>query len=145
VNSRLPNATTRGDRSGRNRRDRLKDITPPIVAGAALILLCVYLSISFPEFLTARNLVSLAIQWVVIGVIAIGMTLVMSVGGIDLSMGSVVALSGVGGAIMMTKLGLPPVAAIVGASLLGVAAGTVNGVLVAFARIVPFIAHAGDA
>jgi ribose transport system permease protein len=71
------------------------------------------------------------------------MTLVMSVGGIDLSMGSVAALSGVGGAIMMTKLGLPPVAAIVGASLLGVAAGTVNGVLVAFARIVPFIATLG--
>jgi ribose transport system permease protein len=83
------------------------------------------------------------IQWVVIGVIAIGMTLVMSVGGIDLSMGSVAALSGVGGAIMMTKLGLSPVAAIVGASLLGVAAGTVNGLLVVFARIAPFIATLG--
>ena len=143
MNWRLTNATTRGDRSGRNRRDRLKDITPQIVAGAALILLWVYLSVAFPAFLTAHNLFSLVIQWVVIGVIAIGMTLVMSVGGIDLSMGSVAALSGVGGAIMMTKLGLPPVVAIVGASLLGVAAGTVNGVLVAFARVVPFIATLG--
>jgi ribose transport system permease protein len=143
VNSRLPNATTRGDRSGRNRGDRLKDVTPPIVVGAALIVLCLYLSVSFPAFLTAHNLFSLAIQWVVIGIIAIGMTLVMSVGGIDLSMGSVAALSGVAGAIMMTKLGLPPVAAISAATLLGVAAGTVNGILVAFARIAPFIATLG--
>jgi ribose transport system permease protein len=107
------------------------------------IILWVYLSISFPAFLTAHNLFSLVIQWVVIGVIAIGMTLVMSVGGIDLSMGSVAALSGVAGATMMTKLGLPPVAAMAAASLLGVAAGTVNGVLVAFARVVPFIATLG--
>lgn len=143
MNSRLTNATTRGDRSGRNRRGRLKDITPQIVAGAALIILWLYLSVTFPEFLTAHNLFGLVIQWVVIGVIAIGMTLVLSVGGIDLSMGSVAALSGVGGAIMMTKFGLSPVAAIAGASLLGVAAGTVNGLLVAFARMAPFIATLG--
>jgi ribose transport system permease protein len=143
MNWRLTNATTRRDRSGRSRRDRLKDVTPPIVVGAAVLILWAYLSVAFPVFLTAHNLFSLAIQWVVIGVIAIGMTLVMSVGGIDLSMGSVAALSGVGGAIMMTKLGLPPVAAMAAACLLGVVAGTVNGVLVAFARVVPFIATLG--
>ena len=65
--------------------------TGPLIG---LILLCVFLSFSTDTFLTVRNLLNVMDQITVLGVMAVGMTLVILIGGIDLSVGSVLALSG---------------------------------------------------
>jgi ribose transport system permease protein len=113
-------------------------------AGTALglLVLCVGLWIATPYFATAANLANVAEQSAVVGVIAIGMTFVILTGGIDLSVGSLVALAGV---VIGSSLqrGLP----VVLASLLGIAAavlaGCVNGVMVTRGSLPPFIATLG--
>ena len=74
------------------------------------------------------------------GILACGLTIVILAGGIDLSVGSVVALSGVLFALGTMKHHLPPWMAIGGAVLVGASCGFLNGVLVAFLRLQPFIA-----
>ena len=67
----------------------------------------VFLSFASPVFLSADNLFNIGSQTAVMAVIAIGMTLVIITAGIDLSVGSVSALSGVLGVMMMAQAGLP--------------------------------------
>lgn len=74
------------------------------------------------------------------GILACGMTVVILTGGIDLAVGSVVALSGVVFATLVMKQGLPGVWAIPAAVLAGGLTGVVSGALVAFVRVQPFIA-----
>src|SRR5262245_945839 len=59
-----------------------------------LVLLCAVLSLSTDTFLTVRNILNVLDQVTVLGIMAIGMTLVILIGGIDLSVGSVLALAG---------------------------------------------------
>src|SRR5882724_4768956 len=61
---------------------------------AGLVLLCVVLSLTTGTFLTVRNLLNVMDQITVLGIMAIGMTLVILIGGIDLSVGSLLALAG---------------------------------------------------
>lgn len=113
-------------------------------AGTALglIVLCAALWIATPYFATAANLSNVAEQSAIVGVIAIGMTFVILTGGIDLSVGSLVALAGVviGGALQRGW----PVSAAVGVGLLaGVVAGAVNGLMITRGGLPPFIATLG--
>jgi ribose transport system permease protein len=113
-------------------------------AGTALglLALCLGLWIATPYFATTANLANVAEQSAVVGVIAIGMTCVMLTGGIDLSVGSLVALAGVvlGSAL---QRGAPvPVAVLLGA-LSGSAAGALNGLMVTRGKLPPFIATLG--
>jgi simple sugar transport system permease protein len=71
--------------------------------------------------------------------LALGMTLVIATGGIDLSVGSVMAIAGAVGAVMM-RSGAPMAVAVAGALGAGLLCGTVNGVLVAWARVQPIVA-----
>src|SRR5262245_13658980 len=98
-------------------------------AGIALVLLalCFFLSLASPHFLTAENLAIVARQVSLIAVIAIGMTLVILLGGIDLSVGSVVALASVVVGYTMVRLQLPIAVGILAALLAGVLIGAVNG------------------
>jgi ribose/xylose/arabinose/galactoside ABC-type transport system permease subunit len=109
---------------------------------AGLAGLCALLTALTPHFLTVSNLLNVAEQTAINAIIAVGMTFVILSGGIDLSVGSIVALSGVvlGSAL---HAGLPvPVA--VGLGLLtGAACGLVNGALVTRGRLPPFIATLG--
>ena len=70
---------------------------------------------------------------------AIGVTLVIITAGIDLSVGSVAALSGVLGVMMMGDLGLPVPLGILGGTLVGAGAGLVNGLLISVAGLNPFV------
>ena len=72
---------------------------------AAVVIECLIFSILSPSFLTIDNFVNVALQIAIYGILAVGMTLVIITGGIDLSVGSVVALSGVAAAAVMEKLG----------------------------------------
>ncbi|MDF2702771.1 MAG: inner-rane translocator, partial [Rubrobacteraceae bacterium] len=109
----------------------------------ALIVVFVFLSFASPVFLSADNLFNIGSQTAVVAVIAIGMTLVIITAGIDLSVGSVAALSGVIGVMMMSQAGLPVPLAILGGTLVGATCGLVNGLLVSVAGLNPFIATLG--
>lgn len=102
------------------------------------ILLLVALAIFVPAFYQPANLLNVARQSSIIGVVAIGMTFVILTGGIDLSVGSVLALAGVTMAMLINQ-GLAPGLAILIALFVGVACGLVNGVIVAVLKIQPFI------
>ena len=125
-------------------RATLKRIVSGREAGTALglLVLCVGLWIATPYFATSANLANVAEQSAVVGVIAIGMTFVILTGGIDLSVGSLVALAGVviGGAL---QRGVPVPAAVALGLLTGTAAGVLNGLMITLGKLPPFIATLG--
>ncbi|QQS40534.1 MAG: sugar ABC transporter permease [Acidobacteriota bacterium] len=94
-------------------------------------------------FLTPRNLSNLMLQTSVTGIIAVGMLMVIVSGNIDLSVGSLLALSGGVGAILLVNLGLGLVPSILAAIAVGVAIGLLQGSLTAYARIPAFIVTLG--
>jgi ribose transport system permease protein len=109
---------------------------------ASLIALFVFLCITSPYFLTVGNLSSVVRQTTVITIMAIGMTVVIATAGIDLSVGSMVGMTGVIGAMLIAgrhSTGL----ALLGAILVGTACGAFNGAAITLLRIPPFIATLG--
>jgi ribose transport system permease protein len=108
----------------------------------ALLTLFVALSIASPSFLTSQNLSSVVRQTAVFNTLALGMTLIIISGGIDLSVGSIVALGGLAGTMAMAK-GVPiPVGVLLGIAT-GLLCGFINGVLITQLRIIPFIVTLG--
>lgn len=105
----------------------------------ALVLLILVIGVISPEFRTVSNFLSLLRQSSINGLIAFGMTCVILTGGIDLSVGSVLALSTALCAGFITR-GMPVGAAMLLALVIGTALGTVSGVLVTKGRLQPFIA-----
>jgi ribose transport system permease protein len=124
-------------------RDRLSDFVSQIAAAGALIVVFVFLSFASPDFLTADNLFNIGSQTAVVAVIAVGMTLVIITAGIDLSVGSVAALAGVMGALLMSSYGLSMPLAVLGGTIVGAVCGLTNGLLVSVAGLNPFIATLG--
>jgi ribose/xylose/arabinose/galactoside ABC-type transport system permease subunit len=108
----------------------------------SLIALCVLVAVLEPRFLSAGNLAGVARQTAVITIMAMGMTMVMVSGGIDLSVGSVMALSAVLGAFAMVS-GLPILPGIAVCVAVGALCGVINGAAVATLRIPPFIVTLG--
>lgn len=105
----------------------------------ALFVLVVLIGIISPEFRTIGNFLSLLRQSSVNGLIAFGMTCVILTGGIDLSVGSVLALSTALCAGMIAR-GVSVGAAMAAALIIGTAFGVVSGILVTKGRLQPFIA-----
>lgn len=105
-----------------------------------LIALFVVLSLTAPNFLTGRNMLNVVDQVTVLGILAIGATAVIISGGIDLSVGSVLALSTMVLGYLSHEGGWPMWPAILVAILVGAAAGAVNGIAVTVAKLPPFIA-----
>ncbi|MEU3019010.1 substrate-binding domain-containing protein [Nocardiopsis sp. NPDC007018] len=106
----------------------------------ALALLVVVMSLLSGDFLTAQNLLNVGVQAAVIAVLAFGVTFVIIAGGIDLSVGSVAALSATVLAFLATVEGVPVWLALPLAAATGAACGLVNGALVAYGKLPPFIA-----
>lgn len=109
----------------------------------ALIILCLNLAIASNVFLTTSNLLNVLQQVSINFVIAIGMTFVIISGGIDLSVGSNIALTGLLLAIMMKNWALSVPAAIALGLVLSSLIGLINGGLIAFLNLPPFIATLG--
>ncbi len=109
---------------------------------AGLAFLGLTLALSTPHFLTVSNLLNVAQQTAINAVIAAGMTYVIISGGIDLSVGSIVALSGVLLAKALKADWPTPLALAVGLAA-GAGCGVVNGLLVTRGRLPPFIATLG--
>lgn len=108
----------------------------------AFVVLCVALSIFTPDFLTVSNITIVLRQSVWVAIMAVGMTFVIGMGGIDLSVGAILGITGVfaGGLI---QGGVNIYLAVLIAILAGGAIGIVNGILVTVFRIPPFIATLG--
>jgi ribose transport system permease protein len=107
-----------------------------------LILLFIALTIATPHFLTRNNLSSVARQTAVINIMALGMTLVIISGGIDLSVGSILAIAGLFGT-MAIKAGQPILLGIAIGIGVGLACGLLNGLMITRLRISPFIITLG--
>jgi len=114
--------------------------------GSVLALMVVYgvfVLIAPPSFATARNMEMIARQTTIVGVAALGMTMVIILGGIDLSVGSIVALSTVVIAWLLRYTGVNHLTAAVGGVAAAALFGLVSGVLITRLRVVPFIVTLG--
>jgi ribose transport system permease protein len=107
-----------------------------------LVLVFVIFAALAPNFLTAPNLLNILQQSSINACIALGMTLVIISGGIDLSVGPTAAMAAVTAASLLTG-GAPIVVAIGGALLVGAFAGAINGALIAYGGLQPFIVTLG--
>lgn len=108
----------------------------------ALILVCAVLSFSTDSFLTVESLKNVLLQSAIMGIVAIGMTFVIITGGIDLGVGSVLALSGILVAGLLVA-GVPMLLVIPIALLVGAGCGAVNGFFITKFRMAPFIVTLG--
>lgn len=109
----------------------------------ALAAICVVLALVRPSFFTTANLLNIGRQISINGILAVGVTFVLIAGGVDLSLGSLVALTGVFAAFCAQPGEWPlivPLAAGIGVGLL---CGLVNGAVVTWGRVAPFIATLG--
>jgi len=107
-----------------------------------LLLLGIVLTVLSDRFLTVNNLLNVARQISINAIISVGMTLVILTGGIDLSVGSIVALTGsITAGLLVGGLGIMP--AILLGMIVGVLLGLFNGLLITRAEIPPFIATLG--
>src|SRR5262252_6617342 len=120
-------------------RRRLAEETG-VLLGLALVL-ALFGALIGPQFFRATNLELVARQTAIVCIAALGMTMVIVSGGIDLSVGSVVALSTVVTAVLLQHYG--PTLSAAGAIAAGAACGFVNGVLITQLRVVPFIVTLG--
>jgi ribose transport system permease protein len=125
-------------------RTTLRRIVAGREAGTALglLVLCIGLWIATPYFATTANLANIAEQSAIVGVIAIGMTCVILTGGIDLSVGSLVALAGVVIGSAMRR-GLPVTVAVALGLAAGAISGALNGLMITRGKLPPFIATLG--
>lgn len=105
----------------------------------ALLAICVLLTFATDTFLTTKNIFNVLRQIAVNTFLACGMTMVIILGGIDLSVGSVIALSACVASIVMTKMGLSCVVALIAALVVGALVGAINGLIASRTTIPPFI------
>jgi len=125
-------------------KGRWSGLTREFGALTALLLICIALSIAKPEsFPHADNLLNVLTQVTPIAVVAAGMTLVIISGGIDLSVGSVLSFSACAGGYLAVTLGMNVWIAMLGSLLVGLAFGTLNGLMVTKVGLPPFIATLG--
>lgn len=103
-----------------------------------LIVFSIIVSFLNPRFLSVNNILNVLRQTSINSVIAIGMTLVILTGGIDLSVGSILALTGAFGASLIAN-GVNPILAIIIAIVIGGLFGIFNGLLISYAKLQPFI------
>ncbi len=115
----------------------LNGATGPLIG---LILLCVFLSIATDSFLSFRNFLNIADQITVLGIMAVGMTFVILIGGIDLSVGSVLALAMMVLGYLNVEAGMPMGIAITGALVVAALCGAISGLLITEFKVPPFIA-----
>ncbi len=115
----------------------LSRATGPLIG---LVLLCVFLSFATDSFLTVRNLLNVFDQITVLGIMAVGMTFVILIGGIDLAVGSVLALAMMVMGYFANIMGVPLPLAIVIALVVAGLSGAVSGLLVTLFKVPSFIA-----
>jgi len=124
---------------------RLRTVVTSASREAGLFLVIAVLFVSFglarPLFFDGDNVLNILVQASVVGVLAIGQTYVLVTGGIDLSIGSIVAVSAIVSGLLAPSVGAP--AAILAAIVTGAVIGLINGALITLTGITPFIVTLG--
>src|SRR5690606_24515074 len=110
---------------------------------AAFLLICLLLSLATPNFFSLQNMTIVLRQVSINGVLAIGVTFVIITGGIDLSLGSVVALAGVVAALFAHPGEYALIVPLALAILMGVGIGGLNGLAITKGKVAPFIVTLG--
>jgi ribose transport system permease protein len=121
-------------------RRTLRDRLQQLLAFAGLIVISAFFAIASPVFFNYGNITNILFSTVVIGTLALGTTFVIITGGIDLSIGTGMALCAVMSGVLIVDTGLPLLVGVLGAVLFGGLIGLVNGFNVAVLRLPPFIA-----
>ena len=120
---------------------RLVSIVGPLAA--LVVVYVLFVCLTDPSFMTRRTTQTIVLHSTIVATAAIGMTLVIISGGIDLSVGSTIALTTVVIAWLLDNTGLPPLLCAAGGVAGGVAVGLTIGLLVTRLKIVPFIVTLG--
>jgi ribose transport system permease protein len=108
----------------------------------AFLIICAVMTILSPVFLTLTNIRNVVRQSSIFGVMAIGMTFVILTGGIDLSVGSILAVAGaIAAGMLKGGAGMLPVVAL--ALVIGIGCGLANGLIITIGRIAPFVVTLG--
>jgi ribose transport system permease protein len=121
---------------------RLSQLWQSLGMAIVLLALCIIMAIFAPHFFTFRNIINVARQVSINAILAAGMTFVILTGGIDLSVGSALAVAGVFSVWLTTK-GVPDVFAVLAGVVTGGLCGTLNGVLISRFKLSPFIVTLG--
>jgi ribose transport system permease protein len=112
------------------------------IPALVLVAMCVVSTLMSDRFLSSTNITNVLLQAAVLAVISVGMTFVVIGGGFDLSVGSIVGLSGCVAAEVMLRAGI--LAGVVSGIATGAAVGMANGLVIARANVSPFIATLGS-
>jgi ribose transport system permease protein len=123
--------------AGRRVLTSLSGATGPLIG---LLLLCLFLSVATDTFLSFRNFLNVLDQITVLGIMAVGMTLVILIGGIDLAVGSALALTIMILGYLNIEMGWPMAAAIPVALICAALSGAVAGFFITQFNVPPFIA-----
>lgn len=115
----------------------LKGATGPLIG---LILLCLFLTAVTDTFFSIRNFLNILDQITVLGILAVGMTFVILIGGIDLAVGSVLALAMMVMGYLNVTAGYPMSVAIPGGLLAAALSGAIAGVMITAFKVPAFIA-----
>ena len=110
------------------------------LAFGTLVILVIFFAVASPNFFTFSNIATVLLSTAVIGILALGTTFVIITGGIDLSLGTGMALCAVMTGVFITNMGLPVWLGLLGGVATGVLMGLINGINVTFLRLPPFIA-----
>lgn len=121
------------------RRAKLRDIANSSLVGGALIVMVLVFSATSPYFFTSSNILRIFQQVTVVAILAVGQAFVIITAGIDLSQGSVLALSAISMALVY-QAGLPFWLAVILALVIGATVGLFNGILITVFKMPPFIA-----
>lgn len=111
-------------------------VTPFLV----LVVLCIFLAIVSPTFRTQGNFINILQQVTINAILALGMTVVILTGGIDLSVGAILGLSGIVMGLLIVDNGVSPWIAVPIALLMGLLLGAFNGVIISKLNLQPMIA-----
>lgn len=114
--------------------DRIVPLKKFAILGV-LGILVIFFSIVTNSFLSTGNLLNVARQVSMLGISAVGMTCVILTSGIDLSVGSVMAITNIVGALLMTQFNLPIFPTVLITLAIAAAIGFINGVMVAYVRV----------
>ncbi|WP_068112764.1 ABC transporter permease [Tropicimonas marinistellae] len=109
--------------------------SPLVLPLAGLIVVSILMGLASENFFSVSNIMNVLRQVSINGILAVGMTFVILTGGIDLSVGAVMALSGTICAGLVVNMGLPGAVGLAGGMLVGVVFGLFNGALVAWGRM----------
>jgi ribose transport system permease protein len=135
-----PTVTAPGKASAGGLSFGIKNRLQQFLAFASLIAIVLFFSVASPNFFSFSNITAILFSTVVIGTLALGTTFVIITGGIDLSIGTGMALCAVVSGVLIVNVGLPLGLGVLGTVLFGGLLGLINGINVAVLKIPPFIA-----